>query len=50
MNKIYESNLKLNIKLNWKITNHTPNHPMCGCKSFQKANDQPIAVWEVKLN
>jgi hypothetical protein len=33
-----------------KITNHTPNHPMCGCKSFQKANDQPIAVCEVKLN
>jgi hypothetical protein len=34
MNKSYESNLKLNIKLNGKITNHTPNNPMCGCKSF----------------
>jgi hypothetical protein len=42
MNESYEGNLKLNIKLNGKITNHTPNNPMCGCKSFLKANDQPV--------
>jgi hypothetical protein len=29
MNKRYGSQLKLNGKVNWKITNHTPNNPMC---------------------
>jgi hypothetical protein len=26
MNKSYESNLKLNIKLNWEITTYTPSN------------------------
>jgi hypothetical protein len=32
--------------------NHAPLMTLCvcGCKSFQKANDQPIAVCEDKLN
>jgi hypothetical protein len=40
MNKSYERNLKLNIKLNGKITNHTSNNPMCG--HFKKGKDKPL--------
>jgi hypothetical protein len=42
MHKSYESNLKLNIKLNGKITNHTPNNPMCGCNHFKKLMTNPL--------
>jgi hypothetical protein len=50
MNKSYGSNLRLNSQLNEKNHQPTFNDLVCGCKSFQKANDQPIAVCEDKLN
>jgi hypothetical protein len=40
----------LNSQLNGKNHQPTFNDLVCGCKSFQKANDQPIAVCEDKLN
>jgi hypothetical protein len=50
MNKSYMSNLRLNGQLNGKNYQPTFNDLVCGCKSFQKANDQLIAVCEDKIN
>jgi hypothetical protein len=44
MNKSYGSKLKLNSKVNEKISTYTPSGFMIGCKSFKKDKDQPIAV------
>jgi hypothetical protein len=50
MSKSYECKLRLNTQLNGKNHQPTFNNLVYGCKSFQKANDQPIAACEEKLN
>jgi hypothetical protein len=46
MNKSYESNLKLNIKVNWKITTYTPSDFRLVLKII-KDKDQSISIYGI---
>jgi hypothetical protein len=48
MNKNNGGQLKLNIKLNWKITNTTPNDLECDVKHAKKVETTPLLF--VNLN
>jgi hypothetical protein len=49
MNKSIRGSLKLNSQLNGKITNHTPNKPVCDVNHFKKIKTNPFLFVEFKL-